>query len=125
MNKEKQVEGKVFKLSNGEKISSVDLEEMIFKSCHYINYVVVDQEEPPISIFPDHELIQNPDYHMTPEQGCFCPRSLEELSRCLRGCLKGIIKQLEAGSAKINSAAIITTNKLSGSGENIKLLINL
>jgi len=117
MKEEKPFEGTVFKLSNGEKINSSDLEKLISDTCHYIKYAVVGKDEKPVAfIFPKEKLLQNPDYKLTPEEGCFCPRSLEELGKCLTGCLKLVNKKLDPGSAKINTAALINPEQLSVSG---------
>lgn len=120
MKEEKPFEGSVFKLSTGEKINSSDLEKLIADTCHYIEYVVVNKDENPIAfIFPKDKLLQSPDYKLTPEEGCFCPRSLEELGKCLSGCLKLVNKKLGAGSSKINLAALINADKFSVSGSAI------
>lgn len=110
MNEKKSFEDRIFKLSTGEKIRSADLEKLIGEVCHYVKYVVVsdDEKENTIAlIFPNKKLLEQPDYKLTPEEGCFCPRSIEELGRCLAGCLKLVNRQIEDGSSKIKSAAII------------------
>lgn len=120
MKEEKPFEGTAFKLSNGEKINSSDLEKLISDTCHYIEYAVVSGDEKPVAfIFPKDKLLQNPDYKLTPEEGCFCPRSLAELGRCLTGCLKLVNKKLGSGSSKINLAALINAEQLSVSGSAI------
>jgi len=113
MKQDKPFEGTAFKLSNGEKINSSDLEKLIAGTCHYIEYAVISKDEKPIAfIFPKKKLLLRPDYKLSPEEGCFCPRSLEELSRCLTGCLKLVNKQLDARSIKINLAGLIKADKL-------------
>lgn len=110
MNEKKSFEDHIFKLSTGEKINSADLEKLIGDVCHYIKYVAVgaDENEEPIAlIFPNKNLLAQPDYKLTPEEGCFCPRSLEELGRCLTGCLKLVNRQMEERTSKLKSAAII------------------
>lgn len=112
MDEKKTFEDRIYKISTGEKISSAALEELIGEACHYIKYVAVgtDEKENPIAlIFPNKKLLEQPDYKLTPEEGCFCPRSMEELGRCLSGCLKLVNRQIEDNSAKIKSAAIINT----------------
>ncbi|MEK6615110.1 MAG: hypothetical protein AABZ32_03210 [Bacteroidota bacterium] len=113
MKEEKPFEGRIFKLSTGEKINPADLEKLIGEACHYIKYVAVseDEKENPIAlIFPNKTLLSHPDYKLTPEEGCFCPRSLDELGRCLTGCLKLVNRQIEDGSSKLSSAAIINAD---------------
>jgi len=120
MNDKKSLEGRIFKLSTGEKISSAELEKMIGEVCHYIQYVAVseDEKENPIAlIFPNKNLLAQPDYKLSPEEGCFCPRSLDELGRCLSGCLKLVNRQIGEGSSKLKSAAIINVGLPSESGK--------
>lgn len=81
---------RIFKLSNGEKVIPTDLEKAIEYCCHYVQYVVVagsGEEYPVALVFPNTKLLEKPDYQLSPEEGCFCPRSLDELTRCLHGCL--------------------------------------
>ncbi|MBK9283004.1 MAG: AMP-binding protein [Sphingobacteriaceae bacterium] len=81
---------RIFKLSNGEKVIPSDLEKAIELKCHYVQYAIVagsGEEHPVALIFPNKKLLNKPDYQLSPEEGCFCPRSLNELGRCLTGCL--------------------------------------
>ncbi len=110
-------ENRIFKLSTGENASSADLENLIETQCHYVKYVAVgaDETDQPVAlIFPNQRLLVHPDYKVTPEQGCFCPRNLEELSRCLTGCLKLVNHKIADDTSKVKSAVIIneelTTN---------------
>ncbi len=101
---------RIFKLSNGEKVIPTDLERQIELKCHYVQYAVVSgsgEEYPVALIFPNKKLLENPDYELTPEQGCFCPRSLNELGRCLTGCLHIANNRIGQKFAKVKSAAII------------------
>lgn len=119
MKEEKPFEGTAFKLSNGEKINSSELEKLISDTCHYIEYVVISKDEKPVVfIFPKDKLLQSPDYKLSPEEGCFCPRSLHELGKCLTGCLKLVNKQMMP-SSKIDVAALINTEQLSVAGSTI------
>ena len=101
---------RIFKLSNGEKVVPTDLEQQIEKHCHYVQYAVVSgsgEEHPVALIFPNKKLLEKPDYEVSPEEGCFCPRNMNELSRCLRGCLHDANCGINQKFAKIKSAAII------------------
>ncbi len=101
---------RIFKLSNGEKVVPTDLEQKIEKHCHYVQYAVVSgsgEEHPVALIFPNKKLLEKPDYEVTPEEGCFCPRNLNELGKCLRGCLHDANSSIHQKFAKIKSAAII------------------
>lgn len=101
---------RIFKLSNGEKVIPTDLEKQIELKCHYVQYAIVSgsgEEHPVALIFPNKKLLENPDYELTPEEGCFCPRSLNELGRCLTGCLEIANKNIGQKFAKVKSAAVI------------------
>jgi len=101
---------RIFKLSNGEKVIPTDLEKAIETKCHYVQYAIVSgsgEEHPVALIFPNKKLLEKPDYELSPENGCFCPRSLNELGRCLTGCLGEANDGLKQKFAKIKSAAII------------------
>lgn len=101
---------RIFKLSNGEKVIPTDLEKAIELKCHYVQYAVVSgsgEEHPVALIFPNKRLLENPDYTLSPEEGCFCPRSLNELGKCLTGCMHIANNNIGQKFAKVKSAAII------------------
>ncbi|MCF8256589.1 MAG: AMP-binding protein [Flavobacteriales bacterium] len=101
---------RIFKLSNGEKVVPTDLEQQIEKHCHYVQYAIVSgsgEEHPVALIFPNRKMLTNPNYEVTPEEGCFCPRSLNELGRCLRGCLHDANGDIKQKFAKIKCAMVI------------------
>ncbi|MBI5857703.1 MAG: AMP-binding protein [Sphingobacteriales bacterium] len=101
---------RIFKLSNGEKVVPSDLEKLIELKCHYISFAMVvgNGEEYPVALlFPNKKLLEIPDYALSPNEGCFCPRNLNELSRCLRGCLHDANCGIGQKFAKIKSAMII------------------
>ncbi len=101
---------RIFKLSNGEKVIPTDLEKAIELKCHYVQYAVVSgsgEEHPVALIFPNKKLFEKPDYELSPENGCFCPRTLNELGRCLTGCLHQANESIGQKFAKVKSAAII------------------
>jgi long-subunit acyl-CoA synthetase (AMP-forming) len=101
---------RIFKLSNGEKVVPTDLEKAIEMKCHYVSYAIVTgsgQEHPVALIFPNKKLLENPDYEITPHDGCFCPRNLNELGRCLSGCLHDANCAIGQKFAKVKSAVVI------------------
>jgi len=101
---------RIFKLSNGEKVIPTDLEKAIELKCHYVQYAVVSgsgEEHPVALIFPNKRLLESPDYELSPEEGCFCPRSLNELGKCLTGCMHMANANIGQKFAKVKSAAII------------------
>ncbi|MBI2259388.1 MAG: AMP-binding protein [Flavobacteriia bacterium] len=102
---------RIFKLSNGEKVIPTDLEKAIELKCHYVQYAVVagsGEEHPVALIFPNKRLLENPAYQLSPKDGrCFCPRSLNELGKCLTGCLAQANESIGQKFAKVKSAAVI------------------
>jgi long-subunit acyl-CoA synthetase (AMP-forming) len=113
MNEKTSLENRIFKLSTGEKVDSGMIEDLIENSCHYVKYAVVsnDEKENIVAlIFPNKKLFESPDYQVTPDEGCFCPRSLDELGKCLNGCLKLVNHLIEKDSDKVKFAAIINSS---------------
>lgn len=103
---------RIFKLSNGEKVVPTDLEKVIQLKCHYVQHVIISgsgKDYPVALIFPNNKLIKKPDYQISPEEGCFCPRSLHELGKCLQGCLYDANCDIKQKFSKIKSAAVIDT----------------
>ncbi len=106
---------RIFKLSNGEKVVPTDLEKQIEIKCHYVAYSIVSgigRDYPVALIFPNKKLLKNPDYEISPSEGCFYPRNLTELSRCLRGCLHDANCSIKQKFTKVKGAVIID-NELS------------
>jgi len=101
---------RIFKLSNGEKVVPTDLEKVIELKCHYVQHVIISgsgEDHPVALIFPNQKMLENPDYQKSPEEGCFCPRDLNELGKCLQGCLHDANCDIKQKFSKIKSAAII------------------
>ena len=101
---------RIFKLSNGEKVVPTDLEKIIEHKCHYISFAIVygsGQEYPVALLFPNKKMLENPDYQKSPEDGCFCPRSLQELGKCLNGCLNNANCDIMQKFSKIKAAMLI------------------
>ncbi len=101
---------RIFKLSSGEKVVPTDLEKVIQLKCHYVQHVIISgsgEDYPVALIFPNNKLLKKPDYQLSPEEGCFCPRSLNELGKCLQGCLHDVNCSINQKFSKIKSAAII------------------
>lgn len=103
---------RIFKLSNGEKVVPTDLEKVIELKCHYVQHVIISgsgEDHPVALIFPNQKMLENPNYQLSPEEGCFCPRNLNELGKCLQGCLHDANGDIKQKFSKIKSAAIINT----------------
>ncbi len=106
-------------LPNGHSVDTELLEKEIKRICHYVHYVVLalkDGKTLVAMIFPNRSLFTNPDYEKSPEEGCFCPRNLKELGKCLSGCMHSINMKLLPGSEKIDSAVIVNADLLAEAG---------
>lgn len=121
METNEKMESGIFKLSTGERIDSAEIENLVEKTCHYVKYVLVDKDDKKNNvafIFPNKELYTNPDYLLTPMEGCFCPRDFEELGRCLTGCLRKVNLNIEDEGEKIKDFVMISSNSEEEKGEN-------
>lgn len=88
MNTKENIEA--YNLSSGKAVNREEVERQIANICHYVKYAVVKgdgKDQVFALIFPDKNQFAHPDYKITPEEGCFCPRTVEELGKCLHGCL--------------------------------------
>lgn len=95
---------------DGRKFTSEQVTELLKTTCHYVDYVVFAQnskEQLVALIFPDKNQLLHPDYQKTPEEGCFCPRNLEEVGKCLTGCLKKANIDLTKQNTPISLAIIV------------------
>ncbi len=101
---------RIFKLLNGEKVIPSDLEKLIELKCHYISFAIVTgngKEYPVALLFPNKNQLKHPDYAKDPMEGCFCPRDLSELKKCLHGCLNDANCGIGQKFSKIKAAMII------------------
>jgi len=101
---------RIFKLSNGEKVIPSDLEKAIELQCHYVQYVIVSgsgEEYPVALIFPNKTLLNQQDKKEALNGKCACPKSLEELGKCLSGCLHTANESIGQKFSKIKAAAVI------------------
>lgn len=101
---------RIFKLSNGEKVIPSEMEGIIQNKCHYITFAMVvggGREYPVALLFPNKKNLDHPNYELSPEDGCFCPRSLDELGKCLHGCLHEANCGLGQKFAKVKYAMVI------------------
>ena len=101
---------RIFKLTNGEKVIPTEMENLIQMKCHYVAYAMVvggAKEYPVALLFPNKKVFDHPDYEISPEEGCFCPRSITELGKCLHGCLHDANCGLNQKFSKIKYAMII------------------
>ncbi len=97
---------RIFKLSNGEKVVSSEVEQILQGACHYLTFAIVEgsgRSFPVALLFPNRDLLAGaPDI-----SGCICPRSLPELSRCLHGCLGEANASIVQKFARIRYAVLV------------------
>jgi long-subunit acyl-CoA synthetase (AMP-forming) len=101
---------RIFKLLNGEKVIPTDMETLIHAKCHYISFAIVmgnGKEYPVALLFPNKRMLENSLFELSPLDGCFCPKNIDELGMCLHGCLQDANTELGQNFAKIRSALII------------------
>jgi len=101
---------RIFKLSNGEKVIPTEIESVIQSKCHFLAFVLVEgrgEDYPVALLFPNKHLLERSDSEILDFEGCVCPRSLQDLSRCLHHCLQEINCNLEQDFARIRSAILI------------------
>lgn len=102
---------RIFKLSNAEKVIPTELEGKITGRCHFISYALVEgsgRDYPVALLFPDKKLFDNInneiEFHF---DNCICPKTIDELSSCLKGCLTNINDGLKQKFARIKSAVLV------------------
>lgn len=101
---------RIFKLTNGEKVIPSEMETLIQSKCHYITFAIIaggGEEYPVALLFPNKKVLEHPNYEISPDEGCFCPRSLSELKKCLHGCLRDANCGLTQKFSKIKFAMLI------------------
>lgn len=101
---------RIFKLTNGEKVIPSEVEGLIQTKCHYITFAIIcgkGKEYPVALLFPNKRALDNPSYEISPDEGCFCPKSMNELGKCLQGCLHDVNCGLTQKFSKVKYAMII------------------
>lgn len=101
---------RVFKLVNGEKVIPSEMETLIQSKCHYISFAMVTgsgKDYPVAILFPNRKMLSRPAYERTPEEGCFCPRSLSELGKCLQGCMHDANCEMGEKFSRVKMAILV------------------
>lgn len=101
---------RIFKLTNGEKVIPTEMEALIQKKCHYLSFALVEGSGRPYPVallFPNRNLLNLPENAAAPIEGCQCPRSLEQLSHCLKNCLQEAACGLSEEFARIKAAVLV------------------
>lgn len=102
---------RIFKLSNAEKVVPTELESLIVGKCHFLTHALVEgsgKNYPVALLFPDRMTIkESMNGNAVKIQDCVCPHSLEDLSRCLKNCLRDINCGLKQKFSRIKVAMLI------------------
>ncbi|MDP4233222.1 MAG: AMP-binding protein [Bacteroidota bacterium] len=103
---------RIFKLSNGEKIVSADIERALQGACPYLTFVVLEgrgEKFPVALLFPNRGLLRGQGHESDhpANAGCVCPRSLDDLSQCLHGCLVEANETITPKFARVPYAILV------------------
>jgi long-subunit acyl-CoA synthetase (AMP-forming) len=80
--------------------------------CHYLSSSLIigaGGDHPVAILFPDKTFLTKPDYKISPMEGCFCPRDIHELGKCLNGCLNDANCEIGERFARIRTFLIVDT----------------
>ncbi len=97
---------RIFKLSNGEKVVSAEVEQALQGACHYLSFAVVEgsgRDYPVALLFPNRQLMSQG----AQIENCTAPRSLEELARCLKTCLTEANCGILTKFARVKTAVLV------------------
>jgi len=98
-----------FRMGSEDTIASA-MQVVIEGKCHYISSSLImgaGGNYPVAILFPDTNFLSHPDYQISPMEGCFCPRDLQELGKCLNGCLNDANCEIGQRFTKIKTFLII------------------
>ena len=96
-------------LYNDESLISSGMKLTVEGKCHYIAGTLImgaGGDFPVAILFPNVHHIDRPDYEISPLEGCFCPRDMHELGKCLGGCLNQANNEIGQRFPKIKSFLI-------------------
>lgn len=100
--------------SNSENLIACDIKMVIEGKCHYISSSIVigaGGKFPVAILFPNTDSLTNPNYEISPLDGCFCPRDVNELRKCLSGCLNDANCEIGQKFSKIKTFLIVEIDK--------------
>jgi len=101
---------RIFKLLNGEKVVPTDFEKIIEHKCQYLSFAIVygtGKEFPVALLFPNRNLLNDPDPQKATEGTCKYPKSFNDLGNCLHGCLNDANCDIMQKFAKVKAALLI------------------
>jgi len=89
-----------------------DIKLVIEGKCHYISTSLIvgaDQDYTVAIVFPNNQM-EKPHYEISPLDGCFCPKDMNELNKCLTGCLHDANSQIGQKFSKVKTFLIVEMN---------------
>ena len=98
--------------SNTENLIGTSIKMMIEGKCHYISSSIIigaDGEFPVAIILPNNQM-EHPQYNISPLDGCFCPKDMNELNKCLTGCLNDANCSIGQKFSKMKAFYIVDIN---------------
>lgn len=102
---------RIFKLTNAEKVIPTELENMITGKCHFISHALVEgsgKDYAAALLFPDKLVLhESMNGSASKIRDCVCPQSMEDLSCCLKKCLKDMNCTLRQKFARIKVALLV------------------
>jgi long-subunit acyl-CoA synthetase (AMP-forming) len=102
---------RIFKLSNAEKVVPTEIESQIVSKCHFITHALVEgngKNFPVALLFPNKAILKESLNGNTVKfDECVCPHSLEDLSMCLKNCLRDINCGLKQKFSRIKVAMLV------------------
>ncbi len=96
-------------VSTADKVITSDMKMLIEGKCHYVSSTILvgaGEDSPVAFLFPNHQL-ERPEYNISPLDGCFCPRDMDELNKCLTGCLNDANCEIGKRFSKIKNFFIV------------------
>ncbi len=97
-----------------ENVIASAMQVVIEGKCHYISSSLIlgpEGDFPVAILFPDKTFLTNPDYKISPLEGCFCPRDINELGKCLNGCLNDANCEIGQRFTKIKTFLIVEADE--------------
>jgi len=102
---------RIFKLANAEKVVPTEIESQIVSKCNYITHALVEgngKNYPVALLFPDRNILrESMNGNAVKIDGCMCPHSLEDLSACLKNCLRDVNCGLKQKFSRIKIAMLV------------------
>lgn len=101
---------RIFKLSNAEKIVPTEIENLIIENCCFLSHAYVTgsgRDYPVALLFPNKAMLSGSPDESRIRIGCCCPKNMDDLAGCLRGCLKRLNEGIDARYMRPAAAMLI------------------